>query len=122
MDRLSELRNELRKTTIQSERKNILRQIKRELNRGTQKRIYESEVRENEVRKKRREAVDKHNRVVVGIVNEFAKENFPGRTGKGCGSFRCQECGKKYRTVASIQNAMRNGCTKCGGSDIDVDY
>jgi predicted nucleic acid-binding Zn-ribbon protein len=35
--------------------------------------------------------------------------------------FKCQECGKKFRTTAAAQRAVNNGCSGCGGSDIDLD-
>ena len=35
--------------------------------------------------------------------------------------FVCLECGKKYRSVKSAENASYNGCSKCGGVDIDID-
>jgi hypothetical protein len=38
--------------------------------------------------------------------------------GKG---FQCMECGKKFKSVKAAENAQRNGCPKCGGSDIDLE-
>lgn len=35
--------------------------------------------------------------------------------------FRCLECGKKFRTTASARRAVHNGCSGCGGLDIDLD-
>jgi predicted nucleic acid-binding Zn-ribbon protein len=35
--------------------------------------------------------------------------------------YKCQECGKKFKTVATAQKASNNGCPKCGGVDIDID-
>jgi DNA-directed RNA polymerase subunit M/transcription elongation factor TFIIS len=35
--------------------------------------------------------------------------------------FKCQECGKKFGTTAAAQRAVNNGCSGCGGSDIDLD-
>ena len=35
--------------------------------------------------------------------------------------FACLECGTKYKTTRSAENAAENGCRKCGGSDIDLD-
>jgi predicted nucleic acid-binding Zn-ribbon protein len=35
--------------------------------------------------------------------------------------FRCLECGKKFRTTAAAQRAVDQGCSGCGGSDIDLD-
>jgi hypothetical protein len=35
--------------------------------------------------------------------------------------FKCQECGKKFRTVAAAERAANNGCPGCGGVDVDVD-
>lgn len=36
--------------------------------------------------------------------------------------FQCMECGKLYYSVQSAERATfsERGCTKCGGSDIDV--
>lgn len=34
--------------------------------------------------------------------------------------FECQECGKKFYTVATAERAAYNGCPGCGGSDIDI--
>lgn len=36
--------------------------------------------------------------------------------------FKCMECGKKFRSAKSAENAANNGCPKCGGVDIDADY
>lgn len=36
-------------------------------------------------------------------------------------SFKCLECGKKFKTTAAAEKAFRNGCPKCNGGDIDVD-
>jgi len=35
--------------------------------------------------------------------------------------FVCLECGKKYRSVKAARNALNDGCSKCGGCDIDID-
>jgi Zn finger protein HypA/HybF involved in hydrogenase expression len=35
--------------------------------------------------------------------------------------FKCQECGRKFRTVKAAEKAADQGCPGCGGSDIDVD-
>jgi predicted nucleic acid-binding Zn-ribbon protein len=35
--------------------------------------------------------------------------------------FKCQECGRKFRTVKSAEKASNNGCPGCGGVDIDLD-
>lgn len=35
--------------------------------------------------------------------------------------FACQECGKKFKTVAAAQRAMNDRCPRCGGYDIDLD-
>jgi len=32
-----------------------------------------------------------------------------------------KQCGKKYFTVTSAERASSEGCTKCGGVDIDLD-
>lgn len=34
-------------------------------------------------------------------------------------SFYCQECGRKFKTVAAAEKAASEGCPKCGGVDID---
>jgi predicted nucleic acid-binding Zn-ribbon protein len=34
--------------------------------------------------------------------------------------FACQECGRKFRTVAAAERATNNGCPGCGGCDIDL--
>lgn len=34
--------------------------------------------------------------------------------------FQCQECGRKFRTVAAAERASNNGCPGCGGCDIDL--
>jgi Zn finger protein HypA/HybF involved in hydrogenase expression len=35
--------------------------------------------------------------------------------------FECQECGKKFYSVAAAERALNeDGCPKCGGSDIDI--
>jgi hypothetical protein len=37
--------------------------------------------------------------------------------------FKCQECNRKFKTVAAAERAMNSdrGCPGCGGSDIDID-
>jgi predicted nucleic acid-binding Zn-ribbon protein len=35
--------------------------------------------------------------------------------------FQCMECGKKFRTIVAARRAVNNGCSGCGGSDIDLD-
>jgi predicted nucleic acid-binding Zn-ribbon protein len=35
--------------------------------------------------------------------------------------FKCQECGKKFKTTQAAERASNNGCPKCGGVDIDLD-
>jgi predicted nucleic acid-binding Zn-ribbon protein len=35
--------------------------------------------------------------------------------------FKCQECGRRFRTVAAAERAVDKGCPGCGGVDIDVD-
>ena len=37
-------------------------------------------------------------------------------------TFKCMECDKKFKTVRAAEKAMFNGCPKCNGGDIDVDY
>ncbi len=34
--------------------------------------------------------------------------------------FECMECRRKFYTVSAAERAARNGCTSCGGVDIDV--
>lgn len=34
--------------------------------------------------------------------------------------FYCQECGKKFRTVAAAMRAQSVGCPKCNSGDIDL--
>lgn len=36
-------------------------------------------------------------------------------------SFKCQECGRKFKTAKSAERASMDGCPKCGGVDIDLD-
>jgi predicted nucleic acid-binding Zn-ribbon protein len=36
-------------------------------------------------------------------------------------AFKCQECGKKFKTVRAAEHASYHGCPKCGGCDIDLD-
>lgn len=35
--------------------------------------------------------------------------------------FKCQECGRKFKTEKAASRAANNGCPKCGGVDIDLD-
>lgn len=35
--------------------------------------------------------------------------------------FKCQECGRKFKTAKAAQRASNNGCPGCGGVDIDLD-
>ncbi len=44
-------------------------------------------------------------------------------TNGGNAMFKCNECGKKFKTVKAAERAAfgDNGCPKCGGSDIDID-
>lgn len=35
--------------------------------------------------------------------------------------WKCLECGKKYRTARAAERAARDGCSNCGGVDIDLD-
>jgi hypothetical protein len=35
--------------------------------------------------------------------------------------WKCQECGRKFRTVKAAERAASDGCPGCGGVDIDVD-
>jgi DNA-directed RNA polymerase subunit RPC12/RpoP len=35
--------------------------------------------------------------------------------------FKCQECGRKFKTVRSAEKASKDGCPGCGGVDIDLD-
>lgn len=34
--------------------------------------------------------------------------------------WRCLECGKTFKTAKAAENAVSNGCSRCGGSDIDM--
>jgi predicted nucleic acid-binding Zn-ribbon protein len=34
--------------------------------------------------------------------------------------YACMECGRLFRNVQSAERAVRNGCPKCGGVDIDL--
>ena len=34
--------------------------------------------------------------------------------------YKCQECGRKFRTAGAARSASRRGCPKCGGCDIDL--
>jgi len=36
-------------------------------------------------------------------------------------SYKCQECGRKFKTTKAAERASKNGCPKCGGVDIDLD-
>lgn len=36
--------------------------------------------------------------------------------------YKCQECGRKFKTTRAAQRAADKGCPKCGGVDIDLDY
>jgi len=37
-------------------------------------------------------------------------------------SFVCLECGHKFRSAVTAENAaFRDGCPSCGGTDIDLD-
>lgn len=36
-------------------------------------------------------------------------------------TWKCQECGRKFKTVKAAERASYNGCPKCGGVDIDLD-
>jgi hypothetical protein len=36
-------------------------------------------------------------------------------------AFKCQECGKKFKTARAAERASYDGCPKCGGCDIDID-
>lgn len=35
--------------------------------------------------------------------------------------FKCQECGRKFRTVKAAYRASLHGCPGCGGVDVDLD-
>lgn len=35
--------------------------------------------------------------------------------------FRCQECGKRFKSTAAAERAANVGCPKCGGVDVDLD-
>ena len=34
--------------------------------------------------------------------------------------FKCQECGRKFKTVRAAERAANEGCPRCGGVDIDL--
>ena len=34
--------------------------------------------------------------------------------------WKCQECGKVFKSVKAAERASRNGCPNCGGVDIDI--
>ena len=36
-------------------------------------------------------------------------------------TWKCQECGRKFKTTLAAARAANNGCPKCGGVDIDLD-
>lgn len=38
---------------------------------------------------------------------------------KSAKQWQCQECGK-LMTLKAAQRAMESGCSKCGGSDVDL--
>jgi hypothetical protein len=35
--------------------------------------------------------------------------------------WRCQECGRRFKTTGLAERAALNGCPGCGGVDIDLD-
>jgi hypothetical protein len=35
--------------------------------------------------------------------------------------FKCQECGRKFKTARAAEKASFDGCPECGGCDIDTD-
>jgi predicted nucleic acid-binding Zn-ribbon protein len=35
--------------------------------------------------------------------------------------YKCQECGRKFRTTKAAEKASFDGCPGCGGVDIDID-
>lgn len=35
--------------------------------------------------------------------------------------YKCQECGRKFKTTKAAERASNNGCPGCGGVDIDLD-
>ncbi len=35
-------------------------------------------------------------------------------------SWRCLECLKKFRTLRAAEKAFSEGCSKCGGVDVDL--
>ncbi len=36
-------------------------------------------------------------------------------------TFKCMECGRKFRTAKAAERAADKGCPGCGGVDIDMD-
>lgn len=34
--------------------------------------------------------------------------------------WKCQECGRRFRTAKAAERASNNGCPGCGGVDIDL--
>jgi predicted nucleic acid-binding Zn-ribbon protein len=36
-------------------------------------------------------------------------------------TFKCMECGRKFRSVRAAERAASDGCPGCGGVDIDLD-
>ena len=35
--------------------------------------------------------------------------------------FKCQECGRKFKTAKAAQRASYSGCPNCGSTDIDLE-
>jgi predicted nucleic acid-binding Zn-ribbon protein len=35
--------------------------------------------------------------------------------------WRCQECGRRFKTTRAAERAVEEGCPGCGGTDIDLD-
>lgn len=35
--------------------------------------------------------------------------------------FKCQECGRKFKTTKAAERAANNGCPRCGEVDVDID-
>jgi len=36
-------------------------------------------------------------------------------------SFKCMECGRKFKTARAAEKAAWDGCPGCGGADINMD-
>ena len=52
-----------------------------------------------------------------GLARKIGRASLDGNNDP---EFACQECERKFRTVAAARRASLNGCPKCGGLDIEV--